>query len=113
MTAWSYKSRLINMFLHGNHHDVKLSAEDMSMLTVWVDANCHFRGLRDITEIDDPDPDWFVYWPNPPKLKSAPFVNHVYRQDEYNSQADRAMLTAVDVVPGKYSDAKQRAEQPE
>jgi hypothetical protein len=75
------------MNIDGN--DVKLSEEELGKLITWVDTNCHFRGLKDIIEINDPDADWFVYWPNPPKLKSAPYVNHSYKQDEFNSQADR------------------------
>ena len=45
------------MFLHGEHddvtlseedphHDVKLNKEDLGKLIVWVDTNCHFRGLK-------------------------------------------------------------------
>ena len=94
MTRWSYKSKLINMHLHGEHNDVKLSEEELGKLITWVDTNCHFRGLKDIIEINDPDADWFVYWPNPPKLKSAPYVNHSYKQDEFNSQADRPTLNS-------------------
>jgi hypothetical protein len=91
MTRWSYKSPLINMLMDG-HHKVKLTDEEMGKLIVWVDANCHYRGLKDVVEIDDPDSDWFVFWPNPPKLKSAPYINHLYKQDEFNSQADRPTL---------------------
>ena len=98
MTRWSYKSKLVSMFLHAGHNNVKLSKEDLEKLIVWVDTNCLFRGLEDIAAIDDPDPDWFAYWPNPPKLKSAPYVNHLYKQDGFNSQADRPTLLAREEV---------------
>ncbi len=94
MTRWSYKSKLVNMLLSGRHNKVTLTEEELGKLITWVDTNCHFRGLRDITHINDPDPDRFAYWPNPPKLKSAPYVNHVFKQDEFNSQADRPTLLA-------------------
>jgi len=92
MTHWSYKSPLINMLKDGKHHDVKLSETDLRKLIVWVDSNCHFRGLEDITDINDPDPNWYSFWPNPPKLKSAPYISHLHRQDKFNSQADRPTL---------------------
>ena len=91
MTYWSYKSPLINMLMDG-HNKVKLTDEEMDKLIAWVDTNCHFRGLNDILDIDDPDSDWFVFRTNPPKLGSAPYVNHLYKQDEFNSQADRPTL---------------------
>ena len=31
-----------------------------------------------MTDIDDPDPNWFLFWPNPPKLKSAPYVSYLH-----------------------------------
>jgi len=80
------------MLKDGKHHDVKLSETDLRKLIVWVDSNCHFRGLEDITDINDPDPNWYSFWPNPPKLKSAPYISHLHRQDKFNSQADRPTL---------------------
>ena len=94
MTKWSYKSRLINMHLHGKHHNVKLTKEEFGKLIVWVDTNCHYRGLSDVLSISDPDPNWFVSWPYPPLLKSAPSVNHLRPQDEFSSPADRSPLRA-------------------
>ena len=80
------------MLIDGKHNKVKLTEEEMGKLMVWVDTNCHFRNLKDVLDIDDPDPDWFAFRTNPPKLKSAPYVNHLYTQDEFNSQADRTTL---------------------
>ena len=80
------------MLLEGKHNDVKLSTEDMDKLIAWVDTNCHYRSLSDVLSIEDPDPNWFSFWPNPPKLWSAPYVNHNYKQDEFNLQADRPTL---------------------
>jgi hypothetical protein len=92
MTRWSYKSRLINMHFHGKHNDVKLTDEEMRKLIVWVDTNCHYRSLGDVLRIADPDPDWYVHWPYPPRLTSAPYVNHLYSQDEFNTPEDRLPL---------------------
>ena len=104
MTRWSYKSPLINMHLHGKHNDVKLTAEEMGKLIVWVDTNCHYRSLKDVLAISDPDPNWFVQWPYPPRLKSAPYVNHLYAQDEFSSPSDRATLRS------RYAEARTHGE---
>ncbi|MBL7219178.1 MAG: hypothetical protein ISS69_03615 [Phycisphaerae bacterium] len=92
MTKWSYKSPLINMHLHGKHNKVKLTEEELRKLIVWIDTNCHFRGLNDILAIEDPDVNWFLNWPYRPRLGSAPYVNHLYRQDEFKSPEDRRTL---------------------
>jgi len=92
MTRWSYKSPLINKHLHGKHNDVKLTEKELRKLIVWVDTNCHYRSLEDVLSISDPDPVWFLNWPYPPRLKSAPYVNHLYSQDEFNSPKDRLPL---------------------
>jgi hypothetical protein len=94
MTRWSYKSRLINMHVHGKHNGVKLSKEEMGKLIVWVDTNCHFRSLADVLAIADPDPTWFGSWPYLPTLRSAPLVDHLVAQDGYNSPSDRPLLRA-------------------
>jgi len=92
MTKWSFKSPLINMHLHGKHNGVKLSEEEMQKLIAWVDTNCHFRSLRDVLAIDDPDPDWFLNWPYRPRLRTAVYVDHLVAQDAYRSPADRETL---------------------
>jgi hypothetical protein len=92
MTKWSYKSPLINMHLHGKHNDVKLSKEELGKLIAWIDTNCHYRSLRDVLSISDPDANWFLNWPYRPRLNSAPYVSHLYSQDEFNSPEDRPPL---------------------
>jgi hypothetical protein len=92
MTKWSYKSPLINMHLHGKHNKVKLTKEELRKLIVWVDTNCHFRSLADVLAISDPDPNWFLNWPYRPRLGSAPYVSHLYSQDEFKSPEDRVPL---------------------
>jgi len=92
MTKWSYKSPLINMHLHGKHNGVKLSEEETQKLIAWVDTNCHFRSLRDVLAIDDPDPGWFLNWPYRPRLRTAVYVDHLAAQDAYRSPADRETL---------------------
>ena len=92
MTRWSYKSPLINMHLHGKHHDVKLTKEELGKLIAWVDTNCHYRSLRDVLSIPDPDPNWFLNWPYRPRLASAPYVSYLHCQDEFNSPEDRLPL---------------------
>ena len=92
MTKWSYRSPLINMHLHGKHNDVKLAKEELRKLIVWVDTNCHYRSLKDVLSISDPEPNWFLNWPYRPRLGSAPHVSHLYCQDEFNSPEDRVTL---------------------
>jgi hypothetical protein len=92
MTKWSYKSRLINMHLKGEHNKVKLTKAELGKLIAWVDTNCHFRSLGDVLAISDPDANWFLNWPYRPRLGSAPYVNHLYRQDEFRSPEDRLTL---------------------
>ena len=92
MTRWSYKSPLISTHLRGKHNGVKLTNEELRKLIVWVDTNCHFRSLKDVLSISDPDPNWFLNWPYRPRLKSAPYVSHVHSQDEFTSPADRQPL---------------------
>ena len=92
MTKWSYKSPLINRHLHGKHHGVKLTKEELGKLIAWVDTNCHFRSLRDVLAIADPDSAWFLNWPYRPRLRSAPYVNHLYAQDRFRRPEDRPQL---------------------
>ena len=92
MTKWSYKSRLINMHFKGEHNKVKLTKAELGKLIAWVDTNCHFRSLGDVLAISDPDANWFLNWPYRPRLGSAPYVNHLYRQDEFRSPEDRLTL---------------------
>ncbi len=99
MTKWSYKSPLINMHLHGKHNGVKLTKEELGKLIAWVDTNCHFRSLKDVLSISDPDPNWFLNWPYRPRLSSTPYVNYLYSQDEFASPRDRPLLW--DRIKGK------------
>jgi len=96
MTKWSYQSRLINMHLQGKHNGVKLPREDMEKLIAWVDTNCHFRSLDDVLAIDDPDPNWFLNWPYPPRLRSAVHVDHLAAQDAFHSPSDRLALREIE-----------------
>ena len=92
MTRWSYRSPLVNLHLHGKHNGVRLTKEELGKLIAWVDTNCHFRSLGDVLRIADPDPNWFLNWPYPPRLSSAPYVSHVHSQDEFASPEDRLPL---------------------
>ena len=64
----------------------------LGKLIVWVDTNCHYRSLKDVLSISDPDANWFLNWPYRPWLSSAPHVSHLYSQDEFNSPEDRVPL---------------------
>jgi hypothetical protein len=68
-------------------------------MIAWVDTNCHFRSLKDVLSISDPDPNWFLNWPYPPRLSSTPYVNNLYSQDEFTSPQDRPLLR--DRIKGK------------
>ena len=53
MKHLSYKSRLIEMASSGKHYDVKLDATSLRQLIGWVNANCPYRGDREVRAIPD------------------------------------------------------------
>jgi hypothetical protein len=74
MTRLSYRSRLVHIASSGKHHDVKVDAESLRRLILWVDTMCPYRGSEEIRAIADPDfqgVDWLAIRP---AIRSAPTV---------------------------------------
>ncbi len=70
----SARSPLIELALRGEHHGVKLEAEELLRLIAWVDANCPFLGEEEIRVLPDPVFDGIETLPIRPRLQSAPVV---------------------------------------
>ena len=74
MTRLSYKSRLIERVSSGKHHDVKVDAESLLRLILWVDTMCPYLGDEEVRAIPDPEfqgVDWLAIRPrimNAPRL---------------------------------------------
>ncbi|MCY3021813.1 MAG: hypothetical protein NTW87_22615 [Planctomycetota bacterium] len=74
MTQLSYKSRLVERASSGKHHDVKVDAESLLRLIVWVDTMCPYQGDEEIRAMPDPDfqgVDWLAIRP---RIKNAPHI---------------------------------------
>ena len=74
MKYLSYKSRLIEMSSNGKHYDVKLEPADLRRLIGWVDANCPYRGDREVRAIPDPNFAGIETLPIRPRTKTAPRI---------------------------------------
>ena len=75
MKHLSHTSKLIDVAMSGKHHDVKVTGAELRQLIGWVDANCPFRGDKEIRAIPDPDPKRFAHLPILPRTKTAPVID--------------------------------------
>lgn len=89
MTAMSYRSRFVRIATSGEHDGVRVSPLESQQLIAWVDALCPYNGLEELLSRDDPDPMHSRAFPFPSKMRTAPLVHKAFRQDEFNTQADR------------------------
>jgi len=107
MTKLSYTSKLIEIASSGKHNAVKLDADSLMKLILWVDTLCPFRGEQEVRAMADPDPsnpifqrsnyppsdvtvqDVYAQSPYRPRMRTAPVVNRAYRQDEFPSIESR------------------------
>jgi hypothetical protein len=72
MSALSYGSRLVEIASSGTHHDVKVDAESLRRLILWVDTMCPYRGSEEIRRLPDPEfqgVDWLAIRP---QIRNAP-----------------------------------------
>jgi hypothetical protein len=118
MTRLSFVSPLIEIASGGKHHEVKVGAEELTKLILWVDTLCPYRGEREIRAMADPDPsdplfrrsdyppsdvnveDVYAQSPYRPRMRTAPLVDRAYRQDEFPSIESRLPRDAQgNVVP--------------
>jgi hypothetical protein len=74
MQFLSCKSKLIDLALAGQHHDVKLDPVSLRRLIAWVDACCPFMGEEEIRALDDPDFEGIALLPIRPRVKTAPVI---------------------------------------
>lgn len=96
MSVLSYVSPLVKK-IEAGHNGVKLSDDEFNRLKAWIDLNCPFYGEEDVLATDDIDEHEFnnnVYpmfrgLAYPPKMRTCPDVDRAFRQDKYNTQADR------------------------
>jgi hypothetical protein len=92
MTKLSYASSLIKIASSGEHHDVKVDPLSLRKLIAWVDALSPYLGAEEIRAMRDTTPEEYPFYhslPNPPRTRTAPVVNRVFRQDHYLSQKHR------------------------
>ncbi len=74
MTAFSYKSPLVERISSGKHHGVKVDEVSRRRVIAWIDAMCPYRGDEEVREIDDPmfpGIDWLAVRP---RVKTAPRI---------------------------------------
>ena len=86
MQYLSYTSKLIENAMSGEHHDVRVTGDELRQLIGWVDANCPYRGDEEIRQIPDPDPAKFANLPITPRTRTAP------RIDRFNIPQDNATV---------------------
>ncbi len=106
MTAMSYKSKLVDYAISGDHHKVQVDPLSARKLIAWIDLLCPYWNEDDIRSMPDPNPndpyfansDYpprtpgtrpFADSPYPPRMQNAPVVHRAYRQDEFPTQAHR------------------------
>jgi len=74
MQHLSYKSKLINIAMSGEHYNVKVDPVSLRRLIAWVDTNCPYRGEEDIRAMPDPNFPGIEYLPIRPRVATAPIV---------------------------------------
>ncbi len=70
----SFKSRLIEMALSGEHYDVKVDPASLRRLIAWVDADSPFMGERELRALGDPEFAGIDQLPIRPRVKTAPVI---------------------------------------
>lgn len=75
MAALSYRSRLIEMAMSGEHYDVKVDPVSLRRLIAWVDAMGPYRGEEEILAIPDPNFEGVEDLAIRPRMKTAPNIS--------------------------------------
>ncbi|MBN1422904.1 MAG: hypothetical protein JXP34_29270 [Planctomycetes bacterium] len=70
----SFRSRLIEIAMSGEHYGVKLDPSSLRRLIAWVDANSPFLGEPEIRALGDPDFPGIDQLPIRPRLETAPRI---------------------------------------
>ncbi|MDR1270951.1 MAG: hypothetical protein LBK82_15660, partial [Planctomycetaceae bacterium] len=74
MTKLSYKSRLIQRMMNGQHNNVKVTGNDLLRVILWVDAMGPYYGAEEVRCMEDPifqGKDWIS---QQPRIMTAPIV---------------------------------------
>ncbi len=74
MQHLSFKSKLIEIAMSGEHHGVKVDPVGLRKLIGWVDTNCPYRGHEEIMAIADPEFPGIDLLPIRPRTKTAPTI---------------------------------------
>jgi hypothetical protein len=74
LTTLSYTSKLIDIAMSGQHHDVKVEPASLRRLIAWVDTNCPYRGEEDVRAIPDPNFPGVEQLPIRPRCQTAPII---------------------------------------
>jgi hypothetical protein len=73
-TYLALRSPLRKLAASGKHHGVKMSADDLRLLTAWLDANCPYRSDEDVRALPDPNFPGIEKLPVRPRTKTAPRI---------------------------------------
>ena len=73
-TYLALRSPLREIAASGKHHGVKMTGDDLRLLTAWLDANCTYRSDEDVRELADPDFPGIESLPIRPRTKTAPRI---------------------------------------
>ncbi|MFV2068896.1 MAG: hypothetical protein ACC645_18170 [Pirellulales bacterium] len=74
MRYLSFRSRLIEMSIRGEHYGVKVDPLSLRRLIAWVDANCPYVGEEELRTMDDPEFAGIEQLPVRPRMKTAPVI---------------------------------------
>jgi hypothetical protein len=74
MQFLSYRSRLVDIAISGEHYDVRVDPHSLRRLIAWIDTNCPYVGEEEIRAMEDPDLPGIDLLPVRPRLRTAPRV---------------------------------------
>lgn len=73
-TYLALRSPLREIAASGKHHEVKMTGDDLRLLTAWLDANCPYRNDEDVRALPDPTFAGIETLPIRPRTKTAPHI---------------------------------------
>jgi hypothetical protein len=74
MQFLSVRSKLIDIAMSGQHHDVKVDPVNLRRLIAWVDACAPYQGDEELRALGDPDFEGIAMLPIRPRVKTAPVI---------------------------------------
>ena len=73
-TYLALRSPLREIAASGKHHGVRMTGDDLRLLTAWLDANCPYRNDEDVRALPDPSFAGIESLPIRPRTKTAPHI---------------------------------------